>query len=79
MDTYNISELPSLDALAGEYQRDYGTASGNLDISYFVNNPFINSPLSIHSLGLQEKASDLFSGQGTVLGDNRPNAPLVAQ
>ena len=48
-----------LDALALEYQGDYGTAHGNLDISDFVNNPFINCEASVLSLSLAEQVSDV--------------------
>ena len=79
MGIYANSEQATLDALALEYQRDYGTATGYLDITYLVNNPFVNSPLSIHGLSLQEKSGNLLRGQGTILSNNRPNALLVAQ
>ncbi len=68
-----------LDALALEYQRDYGTARGELDISDFVNNPFINCVSSIFSLSFPEKLSDLPIGEICVLRDNVPNSPLVTQ
>ena len=35
-------EQIELDALALEYQGNYGTARGDLDISNLINNPFIN-------------------------------------
>ena len=60
-----------LTALALEYQRDYGTAHGNLDFSDFVNNPFINSPSSVFGLGLKEKSSDLIIRKFAVLSDDR--------
>ena len=78
MGIYADSEQATLDALALEYQRDYGTARGNLNITDLVNNPFVNSPLSIQGLSLQEKLGNLLGGQGTILSDNLPDAPLVA-
>ena len=43
-----LLDVPQLaDALALEYQGDYGTARGDLDISDVVNNPFVNCVVSI--------------------------------
>jgi len=40
-----------LDALALEYQGNYGTARGDIDISDLVNNPLFNGKCRILSLG----------------------------
>ena len=68
-----------LDALAFEYQRDYGTASKDLDISDFVNNPFVNCELRIFSLPLSKKFSDFSLGDLCVLGNDTPNPFLVTE
>ena len=44
-----------LDALAFEYQRDYGTARSDFDVSDLLDNPNINSVTGILSLGFPEK------------------------
>ena len=71
----NVTEL---DALSLEYQRDYGTATGNLDISDVVNNPFANSVVSIFSLCFPEELSDLPPREICVLGDDVSDSSLVA-
>ncbi len=73
-----MNQLDS-DALALEYQRDYGTARGEMDISDFVNNPFINCVSSIFSLSFPEKLSNLPIVEIRVLRDNAPDSPLVTQ
>ena len=70
--------MNDLDALAFEYQGDYGTASGNLDISDFVNNPLVNCELSIFSLGLTKKFSDFNLRDLGMLSDDVPDSMLVA-
>ena len=67
------------DALALEYQRDYGTARGDLDISDIVNNPFVNCVYGIFRLGFTEKALDLPLREIGMLGDDLPNPFLVTE
>jgi len=67
-----------LDGLPLEYKRDYGIARGNLDISDFVNNPFVNCELSIFSLGLSEKFSYFIQGDIRMLDEDIANSLLVA-
>lgn len=74
-----VRGMNELTALALEYQRDYGTAHRNVDISDFVNNPFVNSPSSVLGLGFKEKIGDLISGKFAVLGDDRADTVLVTQ
>ena len=62
MDDYELRDQRDLDALALEYQREYRGARGNLDLSYFVNNPFLNSPHSILSLGFEEEFANFRLG-----------------
>ena len=65
------------DALSLEYKRDYGTASGDAEISDFVNNPFINSPFSILRLLGQKEFSDLSFAQVSIIGDDSSDFGLV--
>ncbi len=71
--------MNDLDALALEYQRDYGTASRNLDISDILYNPFAHCISSIFSLGLSKELSDLLGVEIRVLGNNAPDSPLVTK
>ena len=50
--------MNELDALALEYQRDYGTASGNLDVFDLVNNPAANGICRVFGLRLSEETTD---------------------
>ena len=70
-------EENKLDALAFEYQRDYGTARLDTDFSYLVNNPFLKGKFAIFGLSLPEKIGDLSIGEIGVFGDDAPNSPLV--
>ena len=58
------------DALSLEYKRDYGTARGNLELSYFVNNPFVNSPASVFRLLSEKELPDLSLIEIRVSGDD---------
>jgi hypothetical protein len=69
--------MMELDALALEYKRDYGTATGNLDIADLVNNPTLFSEYSVLSTGLQEQPFDLAPGQLRSLFNDRANPFLV--
>lgn len=69
--------LLDLDALALEYQGDYGTAGSELDISDFVDNPLINCVASISGLSFTKKASDIPLREIGTLRDNVPHSFLV--
>ena len=69
----------ALDALALEYQGNYGDASGDLNLSDFVNNPFLNCEISILCLGLTKEACNFYFGKAGILRDNLPNPRLVAE
>ena len=58
---FSIRLVP--DALALEYQRDYGTAHGDLNIADLMNNPTANGECRVLGLGFQEQPVDLFSRQ----------------
>ena len=74
----NMNTL-ELDSLALEYQGNYGNASGNLDLSNFVNNPFLNCEVSILCLGLKKEFCDFFFAKTGILRDNRPDSLLVVK
>ena len=69
-----------LNGLALEYQGNYGSARGNLDIADFVNNPVAGGVCNVFGLGLPEKSANglvlqirPFTNDGTnslVLGQN---------
>lgn len=44
-----------MDALALEYQRDYGSARRQLDLSDFVNDALPGGPLGIFGLGFEKQ------------------------
>lgn len=50
-----IVPFGDLNGLALEYQRDYGTAFRDLDISDIVNNPAASGKCSVLSLSFEEK------------------------
>ncbi len=64
-------------ALALEYQGNYGTVRGDLDISYLVNNPFVNSPRGILRFDFPEESSNFPCSEIRVLSDDTPDSPLV--
>ena len=71
--------MNELDALALEYQGNYGTAHRNLDISNIVNNPAANGVCRVFGLRLTEQTRDLIATESGVLFDYRPYPVLVAQ
>jgi len=70
----NVSEL---DALSLEYKRDYGTASREIDILDFVNNPFVNCVVRVLGSGLPEEVGDLPSGEIGIPRDNVADSFLI--
>lgn len=68
-----------LDALALEYQRDYGTATGDLDISDVLNNPFAHCIFSVFDLSLSKELSDLLGIEIRVLCNDAPDSSLVTK
>ena len=78
-DEVDVDERIEMDALALEYQRDYGRARGNLDVANLVNNPAANGVCRVFGLLLTEEARDLIGGQRGVLFDYRPYPTLVTQ
>ena len=76
---HDIIEATEFDALPLEYHRDYGTARGYAEVSDFVNNPFINSPGSIHGLLSAKEVGDLFVVEIRIRSDDAPNPFLVSK
>ena len=68
---------PDLDALASEYQRDYGNARSYFDTSDFVNERFVEGIGCVLSLGLPKKIFDLPPCKISVLGDDIADSSLI--
>lgn len=71
--------MPDNDALALEYQSDYRTAKGDLNILDLVNNPGANGECRVFGLGIAEEGFDLAAGQCRALFQDSPNSLLVRQ
>ena len=70
--------IMELNGLSLEYQGNYGTAKGDLDVTNLINNPTANGKCRVFGLGFEEQLGDvLFANVGTVL-DDRTNALLIA-
>ena len=65
-------------ALALEYQRDYGTARGDLNVADLVNDPTAGGKGCISGLSFQEEGFDLSLGKARALFDNGANTFLVS-
>ena len=66
------------DALAVEYKRDYGYATGELKLSDIVNHPSIASEFRRLGLGLPEESLRLVLGNFSTIRDNDPHSFLVS-
>jgi len=66
-------------ALALEYQRDYGTAGRDLDIAHLMNNPAASGKCRVFGLSLTEQPLDLLLAHIGALGDDAPYSRLIAQ
>ena len=53
-------EIMELNGLPFEYEQDYGTACGDLDVAHIVNNPAASGKCRVFSLRLKEEP--LYSG-----------------
>lgn len=69
--------MSDINGLALEYQREYGTAHGNVDLSNLINNPAANGICRVLGLSLKEefRYSGLFEFR--VRLDDLPDAELV--
>jgi len=72
-----LTSAQSLNALALEYQRDYGSALGDLNVLDLVNNPAASGKCSIFGLSLSEKIGDLRVVKFGPVFDDRANALLI--
>ena len=71
--------VDDLSGLALEYQRDYGSASGDLNVSDLVNNPAANGVWRVFGLRLAEEVSDGLFAEVGVSRNDRPDLLLVAK
>jgi len=67
------------DALALEYQRDYGSARWNCDVSYLVNNSIPESVCRVFGPGFSEEVLNFGFRNARPLLDDTSNALLVGQ
>ena len=65
------------DALSLEYKRDYGTASGYLDIADLVNNPAFGGKCRVLGLGFEKESFNLLLGQLRPFFNDRPDSFLI--
>ena len=66
------------DALALEYKRDYGCATGEIELSDLVNYPPIASEFRRLGLSLAEESLRLVLGDTRSVGDDVPDAFLIS-
>ena len=73
-----MSEPPmELNGLPLEYERNYGTAGRDLDVSNLINNPAASGKCRVFGLGFEEQLGDVFPANlGAVLNDGA-NALLI--
>ncbi len=69
---------PQPNALALEYQAEYGSAFGYLDVSNIVNNPNASSVVRVFGPGLLEEVSELatLEPRGSACGGSLTYCPL---
>lgn len=60
-------------ALALEYQGDYGTARGDIDILDLINNPTAGGKCRVFGPGFSEEIADLALIHTGVFRQNRPD------
>ena len=68
---------PVPNALALEYQRDYGTAWRDLNLADLVNNPAANGVCRVFGVGFEKEPIDLFPSQLRSLFEDLPNSALI--
>ena len=67
----------TLNGLALEYKRDYGTARGHLDIFNLVNNPAANGVCNVLGLSFEEQLGNRFFVEFRALLNDRTNPPML--
>ena len=65
------------DALAFEYQSNYGTAWRNLDVTDLINNPGANGVCRVLGLRFEKKRFDLLGLKVASLPDDGTNPLLI--
>ena len=75
MNGYGTTEL---NALPLEYQRHYGTASGDLDIANLVNNPAASGKCCVFGLRFEEKFRDILFTNPSALRDDVADPLLIS-
>ena len=65
--------------LALEYERQYGRAGRNVDVSDLINNPRASGKCRVFGLGLPEEPLDLLGSELCAFLDNGPDALLVRE
>ena len=74
-----LSNKTEYDALALEYQTDYGSARGHANVSDVINNPNASGVCRVFGPGFFEKKSDLlFAKLGSITNDV-PDSFLVCK
>ena len=74
-----MSEQPTdLNGLPLEYERRYGTARRDLDVTYLINNPAASGKCSVFGLGLQEELGNVFLSEARSLLNHGADPLLVA-
>ncbi len=73
-----IKRSPQSNALALEYQREYGSASGDSNVLNLVNNPNISGVCSVFGPGFFEQITDLPIIKVSVFSNDRTHALLIA-
>ena len=68
-----------LNGLALEYQGNYGTARGDLDIADLVNNPAASGECHVFGLGLPEKSANGLILQIRPLSNDCSDALMICQ
>ena len=62
-----LPTMDEFDALALEYQRIYGNAGRDIDITNFVNNPTASGKVRVFGLGFSEQPFNLvFTDRGAL-------------
>ena len=64
-------------ALALEYQADYGTARRDLDVADLVNNPLANGVCRVSGLSFEEKRLNLMGIKMGAFFDDRADPFLI--
>ena len=70
--------MMELNGLSLEYQGNYGTAKGDLDITNLMNNPAASGKCRVFGLGFEEELGDFLLSNGGAVLDDRSNALLIA-